>query len=499
MRTSHEPRATLTGAATTRRQLIGTIAASALGAAGLAGCSSSKGGSKTGSKSKSRSINVLTVTDPFFSSLKPLIPQFEKKTGIKVSFQGLATPTLYSRSTNLFQTKQGGVDVISPDSIHLSQFANQGWLIELDDLIKRDQKEIQFQDFIPQVVYSANEWKGAIYTIPVAAYAMDVLYRTDVFKALGLQPPPSKPSSDWTWDKYLSTVKAITGKTVGGTKMYGTVIAGSKPQPVVDMYTQLMASMGGRWFHAFPDAAKWDFQPELDSDANVQGLTTFQQLYKNSPPASVNYVWFDAGTAFAKGNVGMMYWWTPYNYLVRRSSYLGKQKSPIVGKYDIGALPAHPGQQQQMSIGNWSFGIGKYSKDREAAWSFIKWATSAKIQKQMALQPNHQFADFARRSLYSDADLLKYYDYLPSQLAAMELGNGKAARTPIPIYAELDGKYGDALNEMISQSKSAHDTATSAQKAVTDVVKQDGYNPWDGSSYDDTQERTNALIKKLTG
>lgn len=476
-----------------RRQFLGACAGTAAGAA-LAGC-----GGGFGSNSKSKTISVLTVQDPFFYALKPLLPEFQKKTGIKVNMEGLATPTLYSRSTNMFLTRQKGIDVISPDSIHLSQYANAGWLMKLDDLIKRDNKDLKFQDFIPQVVYSANEWKGSIYTIPVAAYAMDVLYRKDVFDSLGLDPPPSKPSADWTWDKYVSTIEKVNGKTVNGTKMHGTVVAGAKTQPVVDMYTQLMVSMGARWFKAFPDAPKWDFTPELDSKANVQGLTIFERLFKSSPAASVNYVWFDAGTAFAKGGIGMMYWWTPYNYLVRRSDYMSTKKSPIVENYGIGVLPQGATSQQPISIGNWSFGIGKYSENVEESWTFIKWASSAETQKKMALQPNQQFADFARKSLYDDQDLLSVYDYLPSQLAAMELGDGKVARTPIPIYATLNDQYGDVLNQMISQNTPPAQAAASSQKAIMKALKDASYIPYTGASFEDTQNKTDALISRLAG
>lgn len=480
--------------APSRRQFIHACAAGAV-TGGLAACTRAR--HDTSGSSKSKTLNVLTVTDPFFYSLRPLLPEFEHETGIKVHLQGLSTPTLYSRSTNQFLTKQSGIDVISPDSIHLSQYANAGWIVELNDLIERDNKELKFEDFIPQVVYSANEWKGGIYTIPVAAYAMNVLYREDVFDSLGLQRPPAKPNRDWTWEKYLDNVRSITGKTVAGTSLHGTVVAGEKPQPVVDMYTQLMASRGARWFKAFPDAPKWDFHPELDSHANIEALTMFGELYKNSPPASINYVWFDAGTAFAKGSIGMMYWWTPYNYLVRRTSYMGKKKSPIVGRYKVAALPGRSGHAQPMSIGNWSFGIGKYSTMKEEAWTFIKWAASAKTQKKMALQKN-QFADFARRSLYSDPDLLKVYEYLPSQLAAMELGDGKVARTPIPIYASLDNDYGDALSSMLSHNVPPVKTARDAQQEVLATLKKNSYIPWHDSSYDDTQDRTNRLIAKLT-
>lgn len=445
-----------------------------------------------------KEIHVLTVADPFFYALQDLLPQFERETGIKVSLEGLDYNTLDSRSTNSFLTHQSDIDVISPDSTWLSRFVNSGWLLNLNDLIHRDRAEVKPQDFIPNVVHSGNEWNGGIYTLPVAAYGMNVLYRADVFKKLGIPAPPSRPSKDWTWKKYLADIQKINGKTVDGTKMYGTVVAGSGPQPVIHMYSQLAASMGARWFQSFPNAKKWNFAPKLNSADNVEALKLFTKLYKNSPPQSINYVWFDAGTAFAQGNVGMFYWWTPYDYLVRRTSYMGTTDSKIVGKYKTAAMPVQPGKQQVISLGNYSFGISKYSKKTADAWKFIKWASSAKTQRKMALLPTHLFSDFARKSLYHDPKLLKIYDYLPTQLRSLERADGKAVRPPIPNYTTIEGDYGQAVNRTLAGDLTPKQALDEVQDKTDKTLRNELYLPWKQPSHDDTLANTEALLRKLS-
>jgi multiple sugar transport system substrate-binding protein len=444
-----------------------------------------------------RQISVLTIQDPFFFGLQKLLPQFEKETGIKVKMEGVDYNTLNARSTNSFLTHQSDIDVISPDSMWLSRFANSGWLVDLSPLMRRDRAEVRPDDFIPGAIHSLSEWKGGIYTLPAAAYGSVVLYRPDVFKALGLPMPPAKPSPDWTWDKYLQEVKAIDGKTVNGQRMHGTVVAGSGPQPVLHMYSQLAASKGVRWFQSFPDSPKWNFTPQLDSAENLDALRYFQQLYRYSPPESINYLWFDAGTAFSSGNVGMFYWWTPYAYLVRKSTYMGTKDSKVVGKYAVAALPQQPGKEQVSNVGGYAFGISRYSEKKSAAWKFVKWASSARTQKQMALLPGHQFADFARRSLYSDPQLLKAYDYLPTQLSVLEKGDGKAARPPIPNYTTLEGDYGQALNQMLAGDLTPQQTAEQVQANVKDVLQNEQYLPWRQPSYDDTVASTTRILQQL--
>jgi multiple sugar transport system substrate-binding protein len=185
------------------------------------------------------SITVLTVGDPFEYQLVKLLPQFEKATGINVKLESVSYDQMHGQLVNAAITHSSTFDVVTPDAMWVSDFVNNGWIDQLDSYIRADKAEVQPADLIPAVVWSMDEWKGHMYTLPIAAYGMDVLYRTDVFSALHLQAPPSTTAGAgwWTWDQYLKDVKAINGQTIGGTKYFGTVIAGAQPAPIVHMYT----------------------------------------------------------------------------------------------------------------------------------------------------------------------------------------------------------------------------------------------------------------------
>ena len=453
---------------------------------------------------QSTTINVLAIQDPFFYALQKVIPQFEKETGIKVNLQGLDYNTLHARAVNSFLTKQPGVDVLSVDQMWISQWADNGWLEQLDPNIKQDNSQVNIEDFIPNVLYTLSEWKGHLYSLPVAAYGQDVIYRPDVFKALGLPMPPASATNDpnWTWDQYLKDIQAINGKTVSGTKMYGTVVAGAAPEPVVHMFTGLASTLGQTWFKQFPGATPWDFTPQMDSKTNVKALNLFLKLYKNSPSASVNYVWFDAGTAFSKGNIGMFYWWTPYNYLVDKAGYMAKESSAVAGKYAIAPMPHDAANNGVTSLGGYSLGIDAYSAHKAAAWKFVKWATSAATQKEMALLPDHQFDDFARASLYNNASatLKSAYPWLGLQYQVLaNNANGKVSRPPIPIYFTLEGLYGQTLNQVLAGQMTPEAALKSVQSTFKVILDNNQYIPWKQASYADTIQNTKTLMATLAG
>jgi len=450
---------------------------------------------------KPSEIRVLVVGDPFQFALEKVAPDFTAETGIKVNLESLAYDALNARLVTSFVSKTPDADVVTVDAMWMGQYYDNGWIVPLDDYIKAD-KDTDIQDFIPEVLHSLNSWRGHIVTFPIAPYGQGVLYRTDVLEEAGIPFPPSDPAqaADWTWEKYAENITALNGKTLAGAQMFGTVVCGAQPQPIVHMYTQLAASRGVRWFTQFPEKSPWDFTPTINSPENVDSLDMYKALYGNSPPEAINYVWFDAGTRFSQGDIGMFYWWTPYFYLVKNDGYMSGTPAKIIDKYAIGLLPHASGDTPQViSNGGWSLGLPSTAASPDAGWQFIKWACSAATQKKMALVPdyNYQFSDFGRASMYQDAELKQIYPYLDAQLGILKSGNGKAVRPPCPIYSTLEGIYGLQLNKVLTGSVSSADSLEETDTLFTNALKGNLMIPYSLPSYEDTLENTQKLIDSL--
>jgi multiple sugar transport system substrate-binding protein len=249
----------------------------------------------------------------------------------------------------------------------------------------------------------------------------------------------------------------------------------------------------------------------------VKSLELYIKLYKESPPECINYIWFDAGLQFGmKGNVGIMFWWSPYFYLVTKAGYevkedsiLGIDGKPNYDKYRCALLPRNPAYPQVHSVSAWTFGIPTYSANKEEAWEFIKWATSAKTQKEMglSLEPSpYQFSDFARKSLYEDKQLQEIYPWLPLQLKLFEgwespykcIPSGKIVRPGMPLYVTLEGVYGLYLNKALAGEMSPSEALDTANSFMKTLLERNFYIPWKGESYNDTLENCIELMKRLS-
>jgi multiple sugar transport system substrate-binding protein len=441
-------------------------------------------------------VRVLSVADPFYFALKEVLPDFTKKTGLKVDLQSLGYDAMQARLISSFVSKTSDADVITVDQMWGGQYVDNGWINTLDAFAAKD-KDFDIKDFIPEVVYSISTWRGKLATAPVAAYAQGVMYRKSVFEALKID----EPRAGWTWDEYTEIAKRIQGQTVAGAKMFGTVVCGAQPVPVVHMFSQLSAGHNAAWFKQFPGKEPWDFTPDMESAAMLAAVNQYKTLFDLSPAESINYNWFDAGTRYSAGDVGLLYWWTPYFYLINNDGYMTGKPSKVRGDFGVAPCPIVPGKTPAVSLGGWGFGMPSTTNKPDAAWQFIKWATSASVQKLMGQVEKYgaQFADFSRKSLYADADMLKLYPFLPAQLDMMAHGDGKLARPPAPIYTTLEGVFGLELNKVLAGQEKAPDALKQVNALFTNALKGNFLIPYSGESYADTLEATKALINRLAG
>jgi multiple sugar transport system substrate-binding protein len=447
-----------------------------------------------------KTINVLTVGDPWDLALQNVIDQFTEQTGIGVNIESLGYTALQARLINSFLTQTADADVIAVDQMWISQYADNGWIQSLDQFIAAD-SDSGIDDFIPESLYSLSTWRNNVWTLPIASYAQGIMYRTDLFEAAGIDPLPASvaDAANWTWEDYFRILEQINGMDLEGTSMFATTVIGAQPVPAVHMYTQLSASYGTRWFTQFPEAP-WVFTPTINSEPNLAALNDWKRLYDLSPPESINYLWFDAGTRFSQGDIGMFYHWTPYFYLVNNEGYLTGTPSPVVDNFATAVLPtAAPGGDQIVSLGGWSLGMPSTSQSQDEAWQFIKWATGTDGQKAMG-QVNvagYQFADFSRQSNYDDADLNALYPFLSTQLEMMKLGDGKVVRPPAPIYTSLEGVYGLQINQAMTGAVTPEAALETTETLFANILSGNQMIPYNIDSYDDTLDNTKALIESL--
>ncbi|MER5217161.1 sugar ABC transporter substrate-binding protein [Streptomyces sp. NPDC002838] len=336
---------------------------------------------------------------------KEIIADFEKANpDIKVEYVGIASTEYQSKVDTAIQG--GGLpDVGGVGAAMAAGFAAQNALEPLDDRLSKSSLNGKLNESMIESLKSAGGG-DSLYSIPTSANNGVLYYRTDLFKKAGLDEPT-------TWDKFYEAADKLTNtrKNEFGYTIRGG--AGSIAQALDAMYGQSGIT------------SFWDASGEkttVNDPKNVEALEKYAALYKKvTPAADLNNDFTKMVAQWDSGTIGML------NHNL--GSYQDHVKALGVEKFrgipqPIGA----GGKRVQVSNPVDGLGLFKSSKNKEAAWKFIEFATSheenSKFNKSAGQVPAN--SDAAKDAWISEAE--------PTKLAAAALSDGSTTIVQLPYY-----------------------------------------------------------------
>ncbi|WP_329598936.1 sugar ABC transporter substrate-binding protein [Streptomyces pseudovenezuelae] len=335
---------------------------------------------------------------------KEVIADFQKANpDIKVEYVGIASTEYQSKVDTAIQG--GGLpDVGGVGAAMLAGFSAQNALEPLDDRLAKSSLNGKLNENMVESLKAAGGGDGTLYSIPTSANNGVLYYRTDLFKKAGLDEPT-------TWDKFYAAADKLTDakKNEFGYTIRGG--AGSIAQA-------LDAAYGQSGITSFWNGDK----TTLNDPKNVAALEKYVALYKkDTPAADLNNDFTKMVAQWDSGTIGML------NHNL--GSYQDHLKALGADKFrgipqPIGAT----GKRVQVSNPVDGLGVFKSSKNKDAAWKFIEFATSAaensKFNKSAGQVPSNN--DAAKDAWISQAE--------PTKLAAAALTDGSTTIVQLPYY-----------------------------------------------------------------
>jgi multiple sugar transport system substrate-binding protein len=385
-------------------------------------------------------LNIASQNDQFAAVLAAEAPKFEALTGAKVHVDILSYPELLTKITADYVGHTKGYDIATVDIVWSGQFAEAGYTVDLKPWIARDAAEIKVDDIYPSLLSALGGYGAKQIAFPFAGYANVLAYRKDLYEAAGLKPPATME------DLVVDAIKLTDAKK----KAYGFVANGQKGPAVAQDWMQYNRQFGGSILDA-------KGKPALNSPANIASVVAYKKLFDEAaPPGAADYDWGGREESFKQGLVANMQTWS-----IGAASYDDPAVSKIVGKNAIMLTPSAKGQPKKYGIGGWALGINADidAKKQEAAWAFIKWATSPAVHKDMNL---HGAGSYLRKSELTDPELLAKYPFLPVIATSFANGDGDF-RPRIPQYPELQDLIGGAINAAL--------VGQTAPKAAMDAIQ----------------------------
>jgi ABC-type glycerol-3-phosphate transport system substrate-binding protein len=246
-----------------------------------------------------------------------------------------------------------------------------------------------------------------VFLMPFDTPVMIFFYRKDIYASLGINPPT-------TWDEYFEDAKMLTGSKT----QFGAASMASPNISIVYEFTTHLKSFGADLWAV--DQNK--ITPVMDSDNAVAALENFVRFYPYSDIGSTTYSWPDVFNSLERGYSACGLLWHDY------ADWLNDPlRSVEYGNFGFAAPPAGPNGSFS-TFGGAGLGVSKYSKNPDAAWLWLQWATAAGTEEALFLDTYHILP--GRESAISSSEVqsaLQQSSYASSKLAYDMYSSGRVA------------------------------------------------------------------------
>jgi len=338
---------------------------------------------------KGTTIRVLDEITPLQETLKTMVPEFEKETGITVKYELLNHFEVINKGQADMLSGRGYYDAVMLHGLQLGPMLSAGVVRPIDDLVKNGKlfnPKLDTADFIQKPYKSLSFYKGKQYGFINWNYNQVYWARADLlndaderaaFKTkYGYDLAPAKTFKQMLDIAAFFTRKKgekLAGKTLDS-DFYGVVLEGIKGGSTFGtLWRNFIQNYGG-------DIIDAKGQPTFDTPQTVAALTMWRELWKYAPPGIAEYSLVDVPTVMGKGIAAQTLAWSDF--------VLGIDKpgaSPFAGKFVYGPIPMVEGQKgERHAEAEPSLEIiSKASKHPEATFIFLQWLVDKKTQAEL--------------------------------------------------------------------------------------------------------------------
>ena len=391
-------------------------------------------------------LRIVGANHPWAEALKPQLASFETKTGIKVNLELYGEDQLNQKLTTEFTAGNSDIDAFMQRPLQeAKQMQLNKWYVDLNTYVKNTAKtpaDYDFADFMPGAV--GTEMVGTALTgIPIVTEQEVLYYRKDLLEKAGLKPPK-------TLDELKAAAEKLTDKK---NEMYGFVARGQR-SPAVTQFSSFLYSYGGDWFNLETRKAT------LDTPEALAAFKLYGDLLRNyGPPGTLNMSWPQAVAIFAQGKAAM---YTDANSIF--PNLLDPTKSQVADKTGVTVFPQGPKGQTMYNVTSWGLSIGAQSKKQDAAWEFVKWATS----KEVVLKVQSDGAvPGARQSVWNNPDGKKKF---PADWVEATIASAKGRGYDRPLVIKVT-EARDIIGTIIVTSIEGGNVEAAAKTANADFQK----------------------------
>ena len=410
-------------------------------------------------------VTIATVNNGDMIVMQKLSSGFEEQhPDIDLEWVVLEENVLRQRATTDIATGGGQFDVMTIGTYEVPIWAAQGWLEPVGEL----DEGYDIEDVLAPV-RDGLSYEGTLYALPFYAESSMLFYRRDLFEEAGIEVP-EQPN----WQDVRGWAEQLHAPD---NELYGICLRG-KPGWGENMafVTTLVNTFGGQWFNN-------DWQPQLDSQPWQEAVGFYVDLLGNYGPPGASSNGFNENLAlFSTGKCAM---WI--DATVAAGMLFNPAQSQVADKLGFAQAPVDKHPKGSNWLWSWALGIPASSDAKDAAKTFVAWATSkdyiemvGESEGWVAVPPGTRTSTY-ERSEYQDAApfagfVLKAIETAdPIDTTAEPKPYSGVQYAGIPEFQAIGTQVGQMIAAALTGQMPVEQALAAAQRSTERTMQQAGY------------------------
>lgn len=382
----------------------------------LAGCGMQNGqGNENTGTTKAEGEEITLMIPDWGVPNETLLEEFTKETGIHVTVNEVSWDDIRDKIAIASSGGATAADVVEVDWSWVGEFYAADWLEPL---------EVTEQDKEDMPTLSTFTVDGKVLAMPYANDYRLSYYNTKQYEQAGITKEPE------TWNEVYEQMKQIKE---AGVVEYPFAIPLNAEEGATTSLMWLAYTMNGIVFNE---------DGTLNRDSILSALEFEKKMIEEElvDPSDKTTSGLDAYRRITSGNASFM---TGPTSFVTRS--MNEEECQVVGQIQPILVPGKDGKSEKTMALPEAIGVTKFSKHKEAAKKFVKWYTSADIQKKL----NETNSTIPTRN----SVLEQLVNDRVMQNADAMIEEAKRIESPFPngvpaYYAEMSNTIYNAVNQM---------------------------------------------------
>lgn len=418
-------------------------------------------------------VTIATVNNPDMVTMQKLSKVYmDSHPDVEIRFVVLPDLQLRQNVTQDVATNAGQYDVatISPYEVQSGWVAN-GWVAPLTpmfDALPADQLAAYDLGDLITPIKDALSVDGTLYALPFYGESSFTMYRKDLFDQAGLTMPEHP-----TWDDIRSFACQLNDPS---NDFYGIAMKGIAQYGQLAPFITFMHSYGAKWFDM-------NWQPQITSPEFRKAFTAYIDLVKQCGEPGASTVGFnEALTLMSQGRAAI---WV--DATVAAGFLEDPSQSQVAGKMGFAFAPTEGSTNGSSWLYTWALGILSSSKHKDAAFDFIRWATSKDYIQLVADQNGWvRVPPGTRYSTYANPAYQEAAPFAPMVLQAIEASDLKhpakdpvpytgTAQVNIPEFSDWAATFAQNFSAVVAGKMTIDEALTQSQQVAEKVMKEAGY------------------------